>query len=130
MWTTGFLLVLLLHETLSALTFVPPNQVAVVGDQVTFPCTVNPTAPVSWNSYSLDGRPCDVFTGLALGTCIDQARYNVTPQPIGQYNLSITDTVMSDAGTYWCKDLGTGGAVPASAVYGVMGSEPNVTGCM
>jgi hypothetical protein len=127
MWTTGFLFLLLPYGTQSALTVVPSNQVAVIGGQVTFLCTVNSTGAARWTWYPVVGPTCEVFTGFVLGICVNQTRYNVTPRINGQYNLIINNTVMSDAGTFVCKDVGDTNTPSASAVYGVISSGPEVT---
>jgi hypothetical protein len=124
---TRFSLFLLLHETLSALTPVPLNQVAVIDDHVILHCTVNPSGPLAWKFYPLDGKDCQLFHS-ASGIdkwCIDETRYNVTPQSNGTFNLNINKTVMSDAGMFSCYDPVSDQG--ASAVYGVIGSKPNVT---
>jgi hypothetical protein len=112
------LLCLLLRKTKSALTVAPPNQVAVIGAQVILPCALNTISRVSWTAYPVTGQKCRVFTGFSMGPCIDRTRYNVTLQPNGQFNSVISNTDLSDAGTFVCTDLNT--SLSASAVFGVV----------
>jgi hypothetical protein len=125
-FTTGFFLLLLLRGTQSALTVTPSNQVGVEGAQVALPCTIVTSGSFAWNFYSLAGQTCELFhSASGMGNCTDRSRYSVTPQTSGRYNLNINNTIMSDAGTYVCTDFNS--SVAASAVYGVIGSEPQVT---